>query len=43
MSNNIHEQNDYKNGMTHRIKIMLSGIAIINNGYFDNINNYYLK
>ena len=30
-------------GMTYRIKIMLSGIAIINTGYFDNTNDYYLK
>ena len=28
---------------SYKIKIMLSGIAIKNTGYFDNINDYYLK
>ena len=38
-------QKSYANiyGMTHITKIMLSGIAIISTGYFDNINDYYLK
>ena len=29
------------NGMTYTTKIMLSGIAKIKTGYFDNINEYY--
>ena len=28
-------------GMTYTTKIMLSGIAKIKTGYFDNINDYY--
>ena len=28
-------------GMTYTAKIMLSGIAKIKTGYFDNINDYY--
>ena len=29
--------------MTYITKIMLAGIAIKNTGYYDNINDYYLK
>ena len=29
-------------GMTYTTKILLSGIAIISTGYFDNINDNYL-
>ena len=32
---------DNIHGMTYTAKIMLSGIAIIKTGYFDNINDYY--
>ena len=32
---------DNIHGMTYTTKIMLSGIAKIKNGYFDNINDYY--
>ena len=29
------------NGMTYTTEIMLSGIAEMKTGYFDNINDYY--
>ena len=32
---------DNIHGMTYTAKIMLSGIAKIKTGYFDNINDYY--
>ena len=32
---------DNIHGMTYTTKIMLSGIAKIKTGYFDNINDYY--
>ena len=32
---------DSIHGMTYTTKIMLSGIAKIKTGYFDNINDYY--
>ena len=34
---------DIIHGMTYITKIMLSGIAKIKTGHFDNINGYYLK
>ena len=37
------KSHDNIHGMTCTIKIMLSGIAKIKTGYFDNINEYYLK
>ena len=40
---NLLEPHDSIHGMTNITKIMLSGIAIIKTGYFDNINGYYLK
>ena len=35
---NLLKSNDIIHGMTYITKIMLSGIAIINTGYFDNTN-----
>ena len=40
---NLLKSYDNIHGMTYTTKIMLSGIAIIKTGYFDNINDYYLK
>ena len=35
--------NIHGTGIIYRIKIMLSGIAIVNTKYFDNINDYNLE
>ena len=40
---NLLKSYDNMHGMTYTTKIMLSGIAKIKTGYFDNINDYYLK
>ena len=40
---NLLKTYDNIHGMTNTTKIMLSSIAIIKTGYFDNINDYYLK
>ena len=40
---NLLKSYDNVHGMTYRIRITLSGIAIINAGYFDNTNDYYIK
>ena len=38
---NLLKSYDKMHGMTYTTKIMLSGIAKIKTGYFDNINDYY--
>ena len=38
---NLGKSYDNIHGTTYTTKIMLSGIAIIKTGYFDNINDYY--
>ena len=40
---NLLKSYDNIHGMTYTTKIMLSDIAKIKTGYFDNINDYYLK
>ena len=40
---NLLKSYDNIHGMTYTTIIMLSDIAIIKTGYFDNINDYYLK
>ena len=40
---NLLKSYDNIHGMTYTTKIMLGGIAKIITGYFDNINDYYLK
>ena len=40
---NLLKSYDNTYGMTYIIEIIVSGIATINTGYFDNTNDYYLK